>query len=145
MNEEDEEFAARCESYAETCRLQLVDLKGEVVPAKVNNASAQMPTFEANLIPISDGPKSSMYRHAVYSSSAKMLMALGMDHSEHDSTIDVLDTKSVCNMALQHVLKESKDSRVTYSQEFEGLLVDKLISKYDVMKSFVDDVCQTKK
>ena len=139
MIDQDEEFAVRCESYAETCRLQLAALSKEVVPTEINNTTAQKPTFGVDLIHISDGLNASRYRDTVYSSNAKMLMALGMDHTEHDSSVNILDKKSVCNMALQHFFKQTKDIRENFAQEFEELLVDKLISKYDVMKSFVGD------
>lgn len=141
LGDQDQVFSAKCESYAEACRLRfrLADLVDGVMPAKINNAVPRTPTFEVEFFPISDGPSTSKYRDAVYSMNSKILVALGRDHTEHDSTVNQLDKKSLCNMALQHLLKQTEDSRAKYAHEFKGMLVEKLMSKYDVIESFVGD------
>lgn len=130
----------QCEECAETCRLQLLEqhFLEELPTQKVVNS--RKPQLQTSLIPMSDGHHATRYSDALYSSNQKMLTALGVNITSHDTVaLPSEDTKILCDKALVYLLKKTEDCRAEYAVEFEGLLADKLNIKFLAMKSLVDN------
>mmetsp|Transcript_40064 Transcript_40064/g.73298 ORF Transcript_40064/g.73298 Transcript_40064/m.73298 type:complete len:965 (+) Transcript_40064:3-2897(+) len=152
----DDEFSIKCDGYAETCRLQLMNQNctegafaipegfGSLDPAQKQEVTARKPRFEASLIPIKDGHNARRYSDAVYSWKSKMLAALGVELSHRDSiALPSEDTKILCVRALEYLLKQTEDYRAKYALEFEGLVAEKLNSKLMTIKSLLDNELKT--
>jgi len=134
-SEKESEFSIKCSSYAEACRCKLIkqkNRKGLTLPASAVIAKA--PRFKASLIPIGDGHNATRYTDAVFSPRRKLSAALGVELTDHDSFIISPsfseDTKGIC----EYLQKQAKGYRAEHALEFEGLVVEKLNSKFESMK-----------
>jgi len=144
-NNLDDELINRCDGYAETCRLKLIDEKcDDGVPARKPDVIAEKPRFQSCLIPISDGHNASRYGDAVCSHKRKILTALGVELSDCDSiALPSEDTKVVCDRALEYLLEQTKQYRAEYVLEFEGLLDERMNSNFMTLKSLLNIVFLT--
>lgn len=133
------DFVAQCGGFAEKSRIRVMKKdRSQTLPPPIENISAQTPQFGALLIPIADSSISSRYSEAVYPQKRKILTALGVEPSDIDIIeVPSEDTKALCNRALQYLLERTEGSWVTQFPDFEGMVHEKLNSKFATIKSLL--------
>jgi len=144
----DKEFSIKCDSYAETCRLKLIrqnhnaeDAVPSMILLKKEDVTARTPRFEGRLIPITAVLNGTGHSDTIYPWVVKMLVALGVESSDYDlNTSPSKDKKTLCARALGCLLQQTSEIRSKYACNFEGLLVESLHSKFDTLKSLLEEL-----
>ncbi|KAL7554214.1 hypothetical protein ACHAWF_017626 [Thalassiosira exigua] len=134
------EFSALCESYAETCRLRVIDEDDADELPGIEDVTARKPRFDSKLIPIRDDQSATRYTNSVYDQKQKVLTMLGVEIPHQISIEWTCDnTKVLCDEALKYLLGRVEDSRKIYAMEFELHLIRKLNSNFASMLTMLDD------
>ena len=106
--------------------------------------TTQRPKFKRGLVPITNKQSTTRYSDAVYPWNVKMLIALGVGPSDCDSIASPSGDRTIlCNKALEYLLRQTKDCRVKYASEFQGLLVGELNVKFVTTKSLLKNELRT--
>lgn len=128
------DFVAKCGGFAEQSRRNLLKKEpSHRLPPPEDRISAHTPQFGSVLVPITDRQNASRYTGAVFSQKRKILIGVGVELDKIDSIeaeVPSEDTVSLCNTALQNLLEKTKTSRNNYASDFEGLVDEKLNSKF---------------
>mmetsp|Transcript_37293 Transcript_37293/g.79513 ORF Transcript_37293/g.79513 Transcript_37293/m.79513 type:complete len:529 (-) Transcript_37293:250-1836(-) len=133
------DFVKQCDSYAESSRQNLMKQSNSYMSAPpVEQISNQTPPMGAILLPLTEYHFAHQHRDAVYSRKRIILVALGVKPADCDSIeTSSEETKVLCDRALEYLLKQTEGSRTAYAADFDGLVVEKLNSKFVTMKSLL--------